>query len=510
MPKKTHSAKKVESEKSPESRYDIPFRFSMIEEDAPLISSSTSSHIQLLQRTIGNRAVGRIIQAKLNIGQSNDKYEQEADRVPHAVIKMPEPQVQRQTEEAIPAKLINSDVAKVQRQEETEEKEELVRAKRKSGLISDIAPATTISSSGLQGSSGQPLSESARKYFERRFGYDLNSVRILTDTPANNSAKYLNARAYTIGNDVVFGKGQYAPESATGKELLAHELTHVIQQRSGNSMAFFRSNPSIREQNPISRTDSTMIARWKISGNSAIVDSKSDRLWNLAKSITGHGSDWPCIWIKNMKSPKSWEDNYERYIQLGDEFDVSNLKLKTGPAATFTYHGRDDGLQALTTLYGGANPVDLELDIGNLANNGETPIKNLTIAGHSGGDSVWGDTGNFSATLNSEEPAPSGIGAHSKQGPHRCWFTRNATVRIVGCSSETVARPFAGSFLRRGASALGANRWLCGWHQTSPVSSRFVSAEGPPCTWPPTATWLTTAAALNGAPGLWIAIKGRL
>lgn len=77
---------------------------------------------------------------------------------------------------------------------------------------------------------GQPLPESARTYFEPRFGYDFSQVRIHTDAPAAESARAVNALAYTVAADVVFGAEQYAPETTDGKRLLAHELTHVVQQ----------------------------------------------------------------------------------------------------------------------------------------------------------------------------------------------------------------------------------------------------------------------------------------
>ena len=81
-------------------------------------------------------------------------------------------------------------------------------------------------------SSGEPLSTPARAFFEPRFGHDFSKVRVHTDARAAESAKAINARAYTLGRDVVFGAGQYAPETREGKRLLAHELTHVVQQNT--------------------------------------------------------------------------------------------------------------------------------------------------------------------------------------------------------------------------------------------------------------------------------------
>lgn len=80
---------------------------------------------------------------------------------------------------------------------------------------------------------GQPLTRSAREFFEPRFGYDFSGVRVHSDAKASDLAHGVNAKAFTIGRDVVFGAGQqYKPESAEGKSLLAHELVHTIQQTS--------------------------------------------------------------------------------------------------------------------------------------------------------------------------------------------------------------------------------------------------------------------------------------
>src|SRR4030043_200668 len=72
----------------------------------------------------------------------------------------------------------------------------------------------------------QPLDEGTRSYMEPRFGHDFSKVRIHADPKAAESAKYMNARAYTIGSRIVFGAGQYRPQSTAGTKLLTHELVH--------------------------------------------------------------------------------------------------------------------------------------------------------------------------------------------------------------------------------------------------------------------------------------------
>ncbi len=86
---------------------------------------------------------------------------------------------------------------------------------------------------GVISAGGEPLSEPVRADMEQRLGHDFGDVRVHTDAGAHESAKAVNAHAYTTGNNIVFQRGQYDPDSGAGQKLLAHELTHVVQQRSG-------------------------------------------------------------------------------------------------------------------------------------------------------------------------------------------------------------------------------------------------------------------------------------
>lgn len=80
---------------------------------------------------------------------------------------------------------------------------------------------------------GQPLDKGVREDMESRLGHDFSDVRVHTDTKASESAKSVNAQAYTVGSDVVFQQDKYDPGSHDGQVMLAHELTHVVQQRNG-------------------------------------------------------------------------------------------------------------------------------------------------------------------------------------------------------------------------------------------------------------------------------------
>src|SRR5439155_8647179 len=82
-------------------------------------------------------------------------------------------------------------------------------------------------------SPGHPLDHGTRNFMESRFGTDFSDVRVHTDSRAAESADALAANAYTTGRDIYFAAGKYAPSSDSGRRLLAHEVAHVVQQRSG-------------------------------------------------------------------------------------------------------------------------------------------------------------------------------------------------------------------------------------------------------------------------------------
>lgn len=239
--------------------------------------------VMMLQRTIGNRAVGSllhsgILQAKLKVGSPGDRFERQADAVANQVVSMPDPSVQRTTddekkmqtspiastitplvqtsaeekeevqkapsddkkeEEVLQRAAIPEDEKKeqpVMRKSISEDEELLVQGKvnpdtstAKSGNISPHIEAG-LSVSG----SGRPLSESDRAYFEPRFGTSFEKVRLHTDSKSAQLSSDLNAQAFNIGKNVYFGTGKYDTGSSAGKRLMAHELTHVVQQGNSN------------------------------------------------------------------------------------------------------------------------------------------------------------------------------------------------------------------------------------------------------------------------------------
>jgi hypothetical protein len=112
---------------------------------------------------------------------------------------------------------------------ECRQKKELQR--RASGQAPERVPSIVHD---VLRSHGRPLDEPAREVMEQRFGHDFGDVRVHADSRAGESARAVNALAFTVGSSVVFAPGQYRPTSAEGQRLLAHELTHVVQQRGAS------------------------------------------------------------------------------------------------------------------------------------------------------------------------------------------------------------------------------------------------------------------------------------
>jgi hypothetical protein len=207
---------------------------------------SAVDQILHLQQTIGNQAVQRllktgVLQTKLHIGRPGDIYEQEADRLAEQVMKMAEPQAEKQPadeeqqEQTQPKPVAEEATPLVQRQiaEEKKEEEEL-QTRQTPGHTPEATPDLESRINALKGG-GQPLARRTRAYFEQRFGQGFSGVRVHADTEAAKATRALNAQAFTVGWNVVFAAGQYAPQTTSGKKLLSHELAHVVQQTKSGS-----------------------------------------------------------------------------------------------------------------------------------------------------------------------------------------------------------------------------------------------------------------------------------
>ncbi len=207
------------------------------------------AEVQALQRSYGNQAVQRLlarhnIQARLTVGPVGDHYEREADNVADQVMKMPAPQatprpasVQRSIGEdaqAVQTKPLTATITPLVQRAAPEEEEEGVQAKpQEPGAGFEAGRAVEGQLRTLKGG-GSPLSTDVRAYMEPRFGADFSAVRVHTDGQAAQLNRQLSAQAFTHGKDIYMPADKYAPDSEGGRRLLAHELTHVIQQGGTN------------------------------------------------------------------------------------------------------------------------------------------------------------------------------------------------------------------------------------------------------------------------------------
>ncbi len=165
-------------------------------------------------------------QPKLTINQPNDVYEQEADAMADHVMNV------HDSSSINNNSFFKPSVPSVQRKcAHCEEEDKKAQRKENNNDTTEALPATENYINSLSG--GQSLNEKDKSFFESGMGYDLSNVRLHTDNNAAKSAQSINALAYTSGNNIVFNQNQYEPGTDDGKKLLAHELTHVVQQNSG-------------------------------------------------------------------------------------------------------------------------------------------------------------------------------------------------------------------------------------------------------------------------------------
>ncbi len=231
----------------------------------------------------------------------------------------------------------------------------------------------------------------------------------------------------------------------------------------------------------------------------------------LAWEITGNNADWTCIWP--TKKPV-WE-NYP-WASKCERADISNLLGKNSVSFAMMPKTtpRDDYLHAIRLLIAGDSKVGRVREwttgrgagslIKSAADQGNTPISWAVIGGHSGGEAVLGneqsgmpfspfdipDADNFNTYDNAVE----------RHGPSRCWFTRDAQVWALGCSTSAFARAFAERVLRVGATAYGTHTFVNGRWRGRNASISFVGYPG----------WHSTLGAALAVDGPWVSHPGRL
>jgi hypothetical protein len=244
--------------------------------------SLTSQDVLTLQRSIGNRATVRlmhpILQAKLKLGPAGDKYEQEADRVAAQVVGGAQ---------------TSGEGGAVQRDLEDEE---MIQGKEMHGPEGGEVDASVQGQIQATQGGGKPLDENVRRQMEQGFGADFSGVRVHTGQQADTLNRSLNARAFTTGKDIFFGKGEYQPKTFGGKKLLAHELTHTVQQSGAGLQRAPLHDSAVAVQRNLD--DDIIIIRKFVTKVSYFLDNIGNKEEGLAPAAS-----------LNLQMPDGIEDN---------------------------------------------------------------------------------------------------------------------------------------------------------------------------------------------------------
>jgi Domain of unknown function (DUF4157) len=238
------------------------------------------------------RSAGQTVQTKLAINRPGDEYEQEADRVADAVMRMPEPGGSPEPEETSAVHRQTGGRGFVQRLEAhrnpsledaivVEEEQSMQETVQTLRTQSQQSGTTAIPKEQLnQAAGGMPLESRSRNFMEARFGADFSRVQVHADQHAAALCESISARAFTYGSHIYFGTSEYRPETEAGRRVLAHELTHVVQQgggepatpasRSPGGSQIADSAPAIQRLGALGKELRRNVAPWGAGGPTGI------------------------------------------------------------------------------------------------------------------------------------------------------------------------------------------------------------------------------------------------
>lgn len=230
-------------------------------------------------------------QPKLEVNALGDRYEQEADQVADCIMRST---IQRKCQQC-------------------EEEERHVQRRPAQSSAPGINEDFEHYVSTLEGR-GKPLSSEERNFFEPRFKTDFSAVRIHTDDAAVRSADQIHAHAYTLGNDIVFNNGQYQPQSAEGRRLMAHELMHVVQQRGNGTMPIQRDVKAYYKE----KSDAVFTGGF-MDGGSSSVAGYSAQAQELHDALAGLIADGKISEVKSTSGDAAWfAANHHKNAQLAE------------------------------------------------------------------------------------------------------------------------------------------------------------------------------------------------
>jgi len=245
------------------------------------------------------QSVPASVQTKLNVNKPGDRFEQEADSTAERVMRM----ASAGKKESQPSRLHKE---KIQRKETSlPETEENSNSGTRDSAFSTTAETESAIRSKTSG--GQPMSDETRNFMEHRFGNDFGRVRIHHDSSAAQLSQQLHARAFTYQNHIFFGQGQFQPHSSEGKHLLAHELTHVVQQGASKGLETLKEPTKEQTSGSIqakpSQTGTQIIQRGildAVAAGAGAVAGIFDRIVSNVSRVIGTGISAAAGWIQGV------------------------------------------------------------------------------------------------------------------------------------------------------------------------------------------------------------------
>jgi hypothetical protein len=300
------------------------------------------------------------VQARLKMGQVNDKYEKEADSVADKVVNRSmthgqgatfgaDSSIQKQEEKEaeVQAKPIGETISPLVQKMESEddpvqrvEEEEVQQKKNEGGTNNPTSIESRLNSSK---GGGSKLDVDTKSQMESGFGLDFSSVNIHTDSNAVQMSEDIGAKAFTNGNDVYFNKGEYNPSSKQGKHLLAHELTHTLQQGQGEGKIQRAETDTATKGSEKIEDSKTEINTYV---NAVLAEakklSKINEKVNYIKSMIAEGTGWSKIehWVNdNLPDSKKYlpSESDTKYAGTTDSMGVTDKGKMWALAETFGF-----------------------------------------------------------------------------------------------------------------------------------------------------------------------------
>lgn len=281
----------------------VPKSFAGIPPLAPGEDNRTLSFSHQFSHPLSHHGPRLPLQRKLAIGFVNDPLEAEADSIAERIMRgAAAPSATHSSSPVLRRKCACESCSACEEEKKKEEGKSKLMRKAQGTLTSVQAPPIV---EDVLSSPGQPLDSETCAFMESRFDYDFSHVRLHTDERAQESARAIRALAYTVGSDVVFDRNHYSPGSPEGRRLLAHELTHVVQQSGPNGATSAAASGVIRRAQS---KELGQIESWLSYGifDWVITKDEANKALNLLKTLP---KDQQAVFFAGKKYSRRLKEN---------------------------------------------------------------------------------------------------------------------------------------------------------------------------------------------------------